>query len=416
MKKLYATIALATALTFSATAAQRQTATLSLPTAKAELNIADKATLRADIKLEQTTLRKAPAAKAPAAEALEKEYVWGYYGLLNGDSGEKTSAAAIVANEDGTLTIGLPAAGTVIPLAASYDAATGRITIANNQHITEDSDGDVNFYFKAVDPETGDVADGMANVESTYGIVNEDATLIQFDPNYAWALGDPKNEKVGWYFFRALNQFYVENWELLGTGKFNDSILSIEGITSSVVDVEVYQNETSIKVVDPLKGIYAQIGLDGTSPDMILDVTDPDNVLLPMTATGFGTQTAGAYYYFGEAWYNEQGDDAPGAGATEESLRIKKTEKDGKLRIDFGYQSCTMYTAGDKKFYYACNDAANLPYIEVAFNGAGVEGVSVADENAPVEYFNLQGVRIENPAAGVVIRRQGNKVTKMLVK
>ncbi|MDE6555836.1 MAG: DUF5123 domain-containing protein [Duncaniella sp.] len=38
------------------------------------------------------------------------------------------------------------------------------------------------------------------------------------------------------------------------------------------------------------------------------------------------------------------------------------------------------------------------------------------DENAPVEYFNLQGIRVENPAAGIYIRRQGNKVTKVMIK
>ena len=45
----------------------------------------------------------------------------------------------------------------------------------------------------------------------------------------------------------------------------------------------------------------------------------------------------------------------------------------------------------------------------------GVEGVE-ADNNEAVEYFNLQGVRVENPANGLFIRRQGNKVTKVLVK
>ena len=50
------------------------------------------------------------------------------------------------------------------------------------------------------------------------------------------------------------------------------------------------------------------------------------------------------------------------------------------------------------------------------FSSAGVEDVTVADENAPVEYFNLQGVRVENPEAGLYIRRQGNTATKVLVK
>jgi len=39
------------------------------------------------------------------------------------------------------------------------------------------------------------------------------------------------------------------------------------------------------------------------------------------------------------------------------------------------------------------------------------------DENAPVEYFNLQGMKVNNPAAGqLVIRRQGNKVNKMIIR
>ncbi len=44
--------------------------------------------------------------------------------------------------------------------------------------------------------------------------------------------------------------------------------------------------------------------------------------------------------------------------------------------------------------------------------GAGVEGV-VVDENAPVEYFNLQGIRVANPENGVFIRRQGATTTKV---
>ncbi|MDE6564353.1 MAG: hypothetical protein K2L92_05950, partial [Muribaculaceae bacterium] len=42
----------------------------------------------------------------------------------------------------------------------------------------------------------------------------------------------------------------------------------------------------------------------------------------------------------------------------------------------------------------------------------GIDGI-VADENAPVEYYNLQGIRVENPENGIFIRRQGNKTTKV---
>lgn len=47
---------------------------------------------------------------------------------------------------------------------------------------------------------------------------------------------------------------------------------------------------------------------------------------------------------------------------------------------------------------------------------SGVSDFSVGDENAPAEYFNLQGVRVDNPSNGLYIRRQGNVSTKVLVK
>lgn len=63
--------------------------------------------------------------------------------------------------------------------------------------------------------------------------------------------------------------------------------------------------------------------------------------------------------------------------------------------------------------------------IEVEFNGktltpevpTGINDVTVDGADAPVEYFNLQGIRVSNPQAGqMVIRRQGTNVEKILVK
>ena len=46
---------------------------------------------------------------------------------------------------------------------------------------------------------------------------------------------------------------------------------------------------------------------------------------------------------------------------------------------------------------------------------SGLDVITV-DEDAPVEYYNLQGIRVENPAAGLYIKRQGNTTTKVLIK
>lgn len=48
---------------------------------------------------------------------------------------------------------------------------------------------------------------------------------------------------------------------------------------------------------------------------------------------------------------------------------------------------------------------------------SGTDGITesaAADDNAPVEYYNLQGMRVTNPSKGIYIMRRGNKVTKVL--
>ena len=52
-----------------------------------------------------------------------------------------------------------------------------------------------------------------------------------------------------------------------------------------------------------------------------------------------------------------------------------------------------------------------------ALNWQGTAGVDavISDDNAPVEYFNLQGVRVENPTHGLYIKRQGTKATKVIL-
>lgn len=57
----------------------------------------------------------------------------------------------------------------------------------------------------------------------------------------------------------------------------------------------------------------------------------------------------------------------------------------------------------------------NVYYVEAPGVSTIVENVSV-DAEAPVEYYNLQGVRIANPTSGLYIRRQGTTATKVMIK
>ncbi|MBQ2285177.1 MAG: leucine-rich repeat protein [Clostridia bacterium] len=46
---------------------------------------------------------------------------------------------------------------------------------------------------------------------------------------------------------------------------------------------------------------------------------------------------------------------------------------------------------------------------------SGVEETLADDGNTPAEYYDLNGVRVENPEKGVYIKRQGGKTTKVVL-
>lgn len=55
--------------------------------------------------------------------------------------------------------------------------------------------------------------------------------------------------------------------------------------------------------------------------------------------------------------------------------------------------------------------------LDVKMYSSGVECVGIdADNEYEVEYFNLQGVKVENPSNGIYIRRANGKVSKVFVK
>ena len=49
-------------------------------------------------------------------------------------------------------------------------------------------------------------------------------------------------------------------------------------------------------------------------------------------------------------------------------------------------------------------------------NTSAVEGIEVEEAEAPVEYYNLQGVKVAEPSNGIFIKVQGNKASKVYVK
>lgn len=64
--------------------------------------------------------------------------------------------------------------------------------------------------------------------------------------------------------------------------------------------------------------------------------------------------------------------------------------------------------------YYITSTYLNFGGVMYPAASSGLNEINI--NNIPVEFFNLHGIRVEKPANGIFIRRQGEKVTKILVK
>lgn len=110
-------------------------------------------------------------------------------------------------------------------------------------------------------------------------------------------------------------------------------------------------------------------------------------------------QYVGLYVDYDLAWMGEQGADAIEGEVLE----------DGKV-----------YDIPAMCYAVPAAEAIIYDYQDVKVtrgNNSAIDNINADNTNAPVEYYNLQGMKVNAPAAGqIVIRRQGTEATKILVK
>ncbi len=169
----------------------------------------------------------------------------------------------------------------------------------------------------------------------------------------------------------------------------------------------------SVPTTDEGKALYP-----ATNPNGAVEVTVGDATFFIYPFEEYGSQDGSAMSRARVTKYGTVGDmstlsqcwDFPanglgehkGAGRRGHMLEAEKvTDENGK-------EGAYIFT------YKAGNGFARFLLAEPGFT-AGVEDAIVSDENAPVEYFNLQGIRVANPENGVYIRRQGAKATKVVL-
>lgn len=208
---------------------------------------------------------------------------------------------------------------------------------------------------------------------------------------------------------------YKDPWTLYGKATMSgDWLFGTFGKTAASYETEVYvatEDATKFKVMDALKGLYTSLNFNGTSPEFELDASNANDVIMEMTSTGInGGTTAGVYYVFNEGYYSQLNDEA-----TDEALCTTLVVNDNTAVFTFPAQSLTLFAETAQKFYYGNADEAAVITVELA--QSGVKNVAVESDNAPVEYYTIQGLRVAEPQSGsLVICRQGDKVSKMIVK
>ena len=99
------------------------------------------------------------------------------------------------------------------------------------------------------------------------------------------------------------------------------------------------------------------------------------------------------------------------------SKEVVAEEKNTVATVAY-YQSLVFEKVSETKAniyqYYAGGKVA-MYTLEVPGDLTGIESVGAEDVEAPVEYYNLQGVKVANPAKGLFIKKQGNKTTKVIL-
>ena len=90
-------------------------------------------------------------------------------------------------------------------------------------------------------------------------------------------------------------------------------------------------------------------------------------------------------------------------------------KRDESIKVYDANYGTQLVPEGGQVWQYGDGERVDMTTTITFPKDNAVESVFGDDENAPVEYFNLQGLRVINPQAGqLLIKRQGSKSSKII--
>lgn len=90
------------------------------------------------------------------------------------------------------------------------------------------------------------------------------------------------------------------------------------------------------------------------------------------------------------------------------TLQDREDDDSHKIKVTNG--TLEVYT------HHTLSDAKSDPLILTIDDTTGIDEIAADGAQAEGEYYNLQGVRVDNPTPGLYIKKQGNTATKVIVK
>ena len=99
-------------------------------------------------------------------------------------------------------------------------------------------------------------------------------------------------------------------------------------------------------------------------------------------------------------------------GAGNETSPIDGENMEAVL-VPVSLESAVVYENLNGKYTVTWNyDTKTVKFV---LTSSGIDNVDSDATAAPVEYYNIQGIRVANPK-GLVIKKQGDKVEKLVIK
>lgn len=446
MKKLYTTLALATMMVGTISAAAPRVADAQ----KVYEAPATAKTLVANADFSQQSLEKGIQTRAiSSVEDLVGVYKINpdWWWPFQGDAGDDPSF--YISHLDGDMIeISCSQMGMCTPILATVDLAKGTITIKTDDNKNLCADPQIDLYIKGIDFDHDgklfDTTSYTANIIETGQIDFMSAVLL-------WGNSQGFYYGCGNFYLTPMEMwsYNPSEWEEFKDGKaqFTDGFVNPLLVGSKdqpvgATDVDLYYNKTNpclLMLKNPYGAEVWQEVLGGTEDGyMVLDISNKDCVTMtPLVGSGviinFGNQSEPdiqELFFFNNEGYRlmngrttqsqvEEVEEA--MDPFDETLADYLSSYDaatGTIRIRNGFFGQTtdplakyFWNGVDKTTYLTATVVLPAAFV------SGVNDVEVEDVNAPVKYYNLQGMEVAAPEAGqLVIMKKGTKASKFIAK